>query len=144
MQLALDYKFEKHFTIDEANAMIPHIRKLFTEIKNLVSLEVPHADGPLKSHANGNGNHGPSAPAVYEEWTKEKRHEAAYRLLNALQQQGIVIQDIERGLIDFPSIRKGREIFLCYELSDGNSIHFFHELDAGFAGRQRISGEHDE
>jgi len=138
----LDYQFDKHFTLDEANAMIPHVRRLFDEIRHLMQ---PLADGehPLPSNGNGNGNgHASKQPAnAYDEWSEEKRHEAAYRLLNALQQQGIVIQDVERGLIDFPSIQNGREVFLCYELTDGHFIEYFHDLDAGYAGRQKITGE---
>lgn len=148
----MNYQFQKHFTVDEANTLIPHVRKLFAEVLALLKPtdELEHVDQTHRSgNGNGNGNgkangngHGAVQASHYSTWTKEKRREAAYRLLNALQEQGIVIQDVERGLIDFPSIVEGREVFLCYELNDGHSIGYFHDLDAGFAGRQRLSGEH--
>lgn len=153
----MTYQFEKHFTLEQANSMVPHIRRLFAEIKALLTppapphnagipvtgTATPNGNGNGHSNGNGNGNHHPAgppapSPADYSGWTEEKRHEAAYRLLNALQSQGIVIQDVERGLIDFPAIIEGREVFLCYELADGISIGYFHDIDAGYAGRQEI------
>ena len=163
--------FEKHFTLDQANEMIPHVRRLFAEVRALLKPSTSPLSGFPNGHAsghngkangnghsngngNGNGNGSPvhesaysatSAEAPeesqtnYSDWTEEKRHEAAYRLLNALQSQGVVIQDVERGLIDFPSIQNGHEVFLCYELSDGLSIQYFHECDAGYAGRKLIT-----
>lgn len=160
----MTYEFEKHFTVEQANALIPYIRQLFGEVGALLSRPPSSADemkngvgrasGNGKEKSNGNGHKGEtgngaatqpsSAPADYGAWSEEKRHEAAYRLLNALQTQGIVIQDVERGLIDFPSIRDGREIFLCYELNDGSSIGYFHDIDAGYAGRQEITENNSE
>lgn len=160
----MHYRFDKHFTLEQANAMIPHVQKLFAEVRALLKhrLEpeeeqqdklaapkklqnkVTTGNGTKSGNGNGNG-HGSetakdSAAAFnYSGWSEEKRHEAAYRLLNALQSQGIVIQDVERGLIDFPAIHDGREVFLCYELSDGQSVSYFHDIEAGYAGRQKIT-----
>ncbi len=152
----MNHQFQKHFTVDEANTLIPHVRKLFAEVLALLKPqdEEEEHDDLMARATNGNGNgkaengnghgngHGHSQTSHYNTWSKEKRREAAYRLLNALQEQGIVIQDVERGLIDFPAIVDEREVFLCYELSDGHSISYFHDLDAGYAGRQKLSGEH--
>ena len=52
-------------------------------------------------------------------------------------ERGIVLRDLDRGLIDFPAIREGREVYLCWV--DGESdIGFWHDLDAGFAGREAL------
>jgi hypothetical protein len=51
----------------------------------------------------------------------------------------IQIKDIARGLIDFPAIVAGREVFLCWEQGE-EDIEFWHDLDAGYAGRERLSG----
>lgn len=59
-------------------------------------------------------------------------------LITEIADQGIVIQDIYRGLIDFPAFIQGDEAFLCYELADGDSILYWHSLDSGYAGRQPI------
>jgi hypothetical protein len=47
------------------------------------------------------------------------------------------VKDLERGLIDFPSFKGGREIFLCWE-KDDEDIEFWHDLDAGYSGRERV------
>ena len=61
-------------------------------------------------------------------------------LKNILQEfdtRQIQVKDLERGLIDFPTILAGREVFLCWEL-DEEDIEFWHDLDTGFAGRARL------
>jgi hypothetical protein len=140
----VDFQFEKHFTLAQANSLIPAVRKVFTHVHALVrpggGAATPGPNGNGHSNGNGNGNghskHSKSAEAVsYEHMTLEQRAEAAQALLRGLERKGIVIQDFTRGLIDFPSIREGREVFLCYELADGDHIHCYHELDAGYAGR---------
>ena len=49
----------------------------------------------------------------------------------------IVLRDLERGLIDFPSLREGREVYLCW-VEGEDDIAFWHDLDAGYAGRQPL------
>jgi len=49
----------------------------------------------------------------------------------------IQIKDLERGLIDFPAIISGREVFLCWE-QDEEDIEFWHDLDTGYAGREKL------
>ncbi len=53
------------------------------------------------------------------------------------QSREIQIKDLDRGLIDFPAIVGGREVFLCWE-QDEDDVEFWHDLDAGFAGRERL------
>ena len=60
------------------------------------------------------------------------------KLTTVLQESGIEIKDYTRGLIDFPSLRGERVVFLCWQLGDGDEIGWWHETDAGFAGRQRL------
>jgi hypothetical protein len=52
----------------------------------------------------------------------------------------IQIKDLERGLVDFPAFIDGNEVFLCWEESEPD-IQFWHPLDAGFAGREKIEGD---
>lgn len=54
-----------------------------------------------------------------------------------LQERGVVIKDFDRGLVDFPSLRENREVFLCWELEE-DDIEFFHDIEAGYAGRERL------
>ena len=59
-------------------------------------------------------------------------------LLREVAEFGIEVKDPERGLIDFRAKMRGREVYLCWKLDDGDRIAFWHELDAGFAGRKII------
>ena len=58
-------------------------------------------------------------------------------LLHQIQDMGIYVKDLETGLIDFPALREGQEVYLCWKFGE-ESIEFWHEIDAGFAGRQSI------
>ena len=55
-----------------------------------------------------------------------------------LELMGVQIKDYERGLVDFPSMRDGRVVLLCWQLGEGESIEWWHEAEAGFAGRQPL------
>jgi hypothetical protein len=57
--------------------------------------------------------------------------------LRHIQGLGVQIKDFDRGLVDFPHLREGREVFLCWEL-DEDDIAFWHDIDAGYAGRERL------
>ncbi len=60
-----------------------------------------------------------------------------HQLLLEFQERQIQIKDLERGLLDFPAILDGREVFLCWEQNEADIDHW-HELDAGYAGRQKL------
>jgi hypothetical protein len=49
----------------------------------------------------------------------------------------VIVRDLERGLVDFPGLREGREIYLCWEEGEPEVAHW-HETDAGFSGRQDL------
>jgi hypothetical protein len=57
--------------------------------------------------------------------------------VDAFEERGIVLRDLDRGLIDFPALHEGREIYLCW-IDGERDIEYWHELDAGFAGRQAL------
>jgi hypothetical protein len=60
------------------------------------------------------------------------------RLTSEITALGVEIKDYARGLIDFPSLRGGRIVYLCWELADGGPIAWWHETDAGYAGREPL------
>ena len=53
------------------------------------------------------------------------------------QGSGIVIRDVDRGLIDFPAIRDGEEVYLCWELGE-DSVEYWHDLESGYGGRRQL------
>ena len=58
-------------------------------------------------------------------------------LLQDFTRRGVIIKDFDRGLVDFPHMRDGREVLLCWELSE-DQVRFWHDLETGYAGREPI------
>jgi len=52
-----------------------------------------------------------------------------------LEALGVQLKDFERGLVDFPSLRDGRMVLLCWQMGEGDELEWWHDVDAGFAGR---------
>lgn len=62
---------------------------------------------------------------------------AIHEEISDITSRGIQIKDLDRGLVDFPHLRNGREVFLCWELED-DDIEFWHEIESGYGGRERL------
>lgn len=122
---------ERHFTLAEAEDLLPRVEPMLLELRaQREQLTDTEAHEALAGAAPTNGG-GEPGRAVGDAFL------AVRRLLLELQALGIVIRDIERGLIDFPSLREGREVYLCWELGE-DGIAFWHELDTGFGGRRPL------
>jgi hypothetical protein len=55
--------------------------------------------------------------------------------MTELEGLGVQLKDFERGLVDFPSLREGRVVLLCWQMGEGDELEWWHDVDAGFAGR---------
>jgi hypothetical protein len=125
-------QFQKHFSLEEARSMLPELRRIFRDAHSRRE-RVRKADeklgGLLKKTRADLG--GPPVAAMLMDLQQMNAQ------LERVQKLGIQIKDIDRGLVDFPSIRKGREVFLCWELEE-DDIEFWHDLDCGYAGRERL------
>ena len=55
--------------------------------------------------------------------------------MSELEALGVQLKDFDRGLVDFPSLRDGRVVLLCWQLGEGDELEWWHDMDAGFAGR---------
>ena len=123
----------KLFTLAEANRLLPEIEPKLRSIKRIYS-EVAELRG--SAHA----------AAVASQFGGGMRGGTTYvnllyeigKLTTEISQLGIELKDYERGLIDFPSMRNDRVVYLCWQLGDGREIEWWHETDGGFAGRQRL------
>lgn len=145
-------QFQRHFTLEEAQTLIPWVRSVFDKIHKILDSEQQedapapmtahlHAHKPSPSGASRNGHsHSPELDVdqIIAQLEVEEKQTLLRGMVKALIDKGIVIQDVRRGLIDFPTWKHDKEVLLCYELNDGESIRFWHEVDAGFAGRQEI------
>ncbi|MCX7625243.1 MAG: DUF2203 domain-containing protein [Candidatus Sumerlaeaceae bacterium] len=127
------WNFQKHFTLEEANELVGWLREKFHTIHVLSGYHSPEWRG---RSANGNGKGTKDKISIStEELKAEDRRKIAEALLSEIEERGIIVRDWRRGLVDFPAIVNGIEVFYCYELSDGSAIRYYHGLNEGYAGR---------
>lgn len=128
---------KKFFSVEEANALIPQLDKLFDEIfliKKEIESRIPELK-PIISKVGLNGWHKETSKHVNDLGTFNK-------LVNSVLDLGCLIKDINIGLIDFPHLKDGKEVYLCWK-KDEDKISFWHEIEAGFAGRKPIDDKHN-
>ena len=127
----MSHQFQKHYTRDEARALLPQLRKWLDQLarlrEDLQKVEL-RLDGIMESGRDVGGQ-------TVNRWVRTMAD--VRELLSEFDSRQIQIKDIERGLIDFPAVIGGREVFLCWE-KDEEDIEFWHDLDSGFAGRERL------
>jgi hypothetical protein len=125
-------RHERHYTREEATAELGQVGELLETMRDarerLTDTDVRDA---LAEAAPTNGGGRPG------------RHvsEAFLRLRDAagrLREMEIVLRDLDRGLVDFPALRDGREVYLCWVEREEDEIAFWHDLDAGYAGREPL------
>jgi hypothetical protein len=126
-------RHERHYTPEEANAALPEVVELVERLRRARSgLSDSEARAALSEAAPENG--GGEAGRVVSEAFMELRAG-----LLELREREVVLRDLDRGLVDFPAMLEDREIYLCWEEGE-DEIAFWHEPDAGFAGRQPLDG----
>lgn len=128
----------RYFTREEAEALLPQISIVLREIqvKHTSMLQTQEELDALRLQATGNGYHLHERMLNLQKELSDHAHNLR-KLFDELAGFGCVLKDPERGLIDFLSLRNGREIYLCWFLGE-ERINFWHYLDAGFAGRQPL------
>lgn len=124
-------RFERHYTQEEARALLPQIREWLKQLARL-RRDLEKCDQKLSRLLEPGRDLGGDS---VNRWVKILADVKA--LLIEFYRREIQIKDLDRGLLDFPSLRKGKEVFLCWEKCE-DDIEFWHDLDAGYAGRERI------
>jgi hypothetical protein len=124
--------FPKLFTVEEANALLPKLQELLDDLachREAMREKAPHLEPILRAAAtNGGGRIG-------SEYGVE-----AYKLylaIGRIQELGVLLKDLDMGLLDFPHEREGRVVFLCWHPPE-KRIEYWHEIEAGYAGRQPL------
>jgi len=121
----------KLFTIQEANALLPNVQTILANIQRAHrKLSRYRDDAKNASAAADQGGGGIKDGVAYAAILTELTVQLAE--LDAL---GVQLKDFERGLVDFPSLREGRVVLLCWQLGEGDELEWWHDVDAGFAGR---------
>ena len=126
------YHYQKHFTLAEARALLPELRKIFQDAlrrrDQIHQTEKQLGRQVKKTGGDAGGDSLHSLLFDYAQMGDQMRR---------IEKLGVVVKDFDRGLLDFPHLREGREVFLCWELEE-DDIEFWHDLDTGHAGRERL------
>ena len=130
---------QDYFTLDEANQKIPWLKTRLETIASLTTeierLRLELNTDLMKASSNGHG-----ATDLDSKGSRKKIDAMVDRLRKLAEEindSGIILRDLERGLVDFPTLWEGREVYLCWLLGEG-AVEFWHHLDDGFAGRQPL------
>ena len=122
----------RYFTLEQANAILPQLRQI---VAGMLTARQHIVDSkpevwPVLEKAAGNGGSA-LATLVLEDF------EIVQRGVKAIAAMGIELKDINTGLVDFLAERDGRDVYLCWRY-DEPSVAFWHDLEAGFPGRQPL------
>ena len=129
---------KKFFTPAQANAMLPLVRRIVADITGLVGeLKERHARLVRLQKPHGNIDDAHREELLQVEADFERAREQMGEFIDELAELGVELKDPVTGLIDFPWWKDGREVYLCWRLGEAEVGHW-HELDAGFAGRQKL------
>jgi hypothetical protein len=121
----------KIFTIEEANALLPTVRKVLVQVQRVhQQLGLHRENAKLASEKAEQGGGGVLEGPQYAQLLVKLTG-----LMSNLDALGVQLKDLERGLVDFPSLREGRVVLLCWQMGEGDELEWWHDVDAGFAGR---------
>ncbi len=122
---------ERHYSLEEAAELLPDLVELIARMREARDrLGDSEAREALSEASPTNGGGAPGR--TVSEGFLDLRDSIA-----KLQELDVVLRDLDRGLLDFPSLRDGREVYLCWEEGE-DAIRFWHEPEAGFAGRRPL------
>jgi hypothetical protein len=122
---------ERHYTIEEANSLLLWVSEQLRRLRSARDLLGDEQAREALSEAAPLDGGGEPGRLISEAFLELRA------ALVELQQCEVVLRDLDRGLVDFPSLREGREIYLCWEEGE-DRIGFWHDLGAGYAGRRPL------
>jgi hypothetical protein len=132
---------KKMFTPAQANSTLPLVRQIVQDIADLAQqLRGKHERQGRLLERFGESNAAHRDEIEQLETEMEQGQERMEELENELTQLGVLLKDYFTGLVDFPCWMDGREVYLCWRLGEPEVGHW-HEIDAGFAGRQKLLTE---
>jgi len=135
----------RHFTPEEANAELAEVRPL---VEQMVDLRRAHAEAQerqeeLEGRIRGNGGGIPPATLADAAAEIERLERELSGLVDEIVEHGAEVKDIDEGLIDFPALRRGETVLLCWKLGE-DEIRYWHRVEDGFAGRRPLPLEGDD
>ena len=127
----MGFQFRKHYTLEQARALLPEVRQWLSHLAQLRPRLAQYDERLAEILTAGNDAGGD----LVNHWVRTLSEIKS--LLANFQKREIQVKDLNRGLIDFPALVGGKEVFLCWE-QDEEDIEFWHDLDTGYAGRERL------
>jgi hypothetical protein len=129
----------RHFTPEEANAALVEVRPL---VEELVARRAAHTEAlerqeELETRIRGNGGGIPPATLAESNARVEREERAIARLVDQIAELGAQVKDVDEGLIDFPALRHGETVLLCWRLGE-DEIRYWHTVEDGFGGRREL------
>ena len=130
----------RRFTLGEAQSMLPELGKLMRQAVSLKS-QCREAERPIEALGQKVMLHGgiivDRERALANRARRDEILERLKSVVESIQQTGCLVKDLDKGLLDFPTLFRGEEVYLCWKL-DEPGIAFWHGVEEGFAGRKRI------
>jgi hypothetical protein len=121
----------KLFTIEEANALLPSVREILqTILRSRRRMWTYRRQAKLAAEGAEQGGGGMEAGVLYATLLTDFAEQMA-----ELEGLGVQLKDFDRGLVDFPSLRDGRVVLLCWQLGEGDELEWWHDMEAGYGGR---------
>ena len=127
----MGFQFRNHYTLEQARALLPEVRQWLNQLAQLRPRLAQYDERLAEILTAGNDAGGD----LVNHWVRTLSEVKS--LLSNFQKREIQVKDLDRGLIDFPALVGGKEVFLCWE-QDEEDIEFWHDLDTGYAGRERL------
>ena len=130
---------QRHFTPEEANALLPEVRPAAEALvahRRAMGVAAARQARLVTRIAGNGGDFDPQEPRALEEQF-ERESEAVARCVAQLESLGVLVKDLDRGLVDFPARRHGEEVLLCWQVGE-DEVGFWHGLEEGFAGRKPL------
>lgn len=121
----------KIFTVEEANALLPTVRNILARIQRARKRIFAYRHGAKKAAEGAEqGGGGLLEGLQYAKLLMDLTSQTG-----ELEELGVQLKDFNRGLVDFPSLRDGRVVLLCWQIGEGDELEWWHDVAAGFAGR---------
>ncbi len=124
----------KLFSLEEANALLPAVRRIVADVTRTHAFVLAHKEAAAHAAEGANAGGGAMPGGAHYATALLRLAERA----GELETLGVQVKDFARGLIDFPSLRDGHVVLLCWQSGEGDRIEWWHEVEAGFAGRQPL------
>ncbi|MGC1378036.1 MAG: DUF2203 domain-containing protein [Anaerolineales bacterium] len=122
----------RYFSLEQANAALTIIRPIMDEVQ-FIRLEILSTQAdvwPVIQKALGNGGSRAASRMAHN-------FDRLDKLVHQILDTGAILKDINTGLLDFPALRDNHEVYLCWQHGE-QRIGYWHEIDAGFEGRQPL------